>query len=123
MSAITITLDYPPRELSPNYRPKYRQEVYPIKRAYRLACKVDALNARDCKTEYPLKGPIEAHAVFVVNKGPMPDGDNCLASLKAGIDGVCDAGILKNDRDIASWSVSVVKGPKRHVSLLLREIG
>jgi Holliday junction resolvase RusA-like endonuclease len=121
--SIALTLSFPPRELSPNYRSRHWTQVARAKKAYRTECMVDARNARDCRTEYPLRAPVEAHVVFVVGaRDRLPDVDNCLASLKAGIDGVCDAGVITDDRDIASWHVSVARGHKREVSLLLREV-
>ena len=122
MSAITIRLAWPYKELSPNYSNKKNiHGIAAAKRQYRWDCHVDARGARDCRTEYPLKAPVEATAIFVVPKGPMPDGDNALASIKIAIDGIADAGILANDRDIVSWQVSVERGVKREVVILLRE--
>lgn len=121
MSAITIRLAWPPKELSPNYRAKHWSGPAAARAAYRWECRVDARNARDCRTEYPLKAPVEATVVFSVPKGNMPDVDNALASIKSGVDGICDAGILANDRDIASWQVSVERGVKREVVLILKE--
>lgn len=121
MSAITIRLDFPPKELMPNFRTKVPGYVRSVKNRYRYACKVDTLNARDCKTAYPLVGPLVGHAVFTVLRGRGPDTDNALASIKAAIDGVADAGVIANDRDIVSWSAEVVKGLKREVVLTISE--
>lgn len=121
MSAITIRLAWPPRQLSPNFRPKHWSEVSTAKREYRFACKVDSMNAKDCRTIYPLCGPLEGHATFITNTKNRHDTDNLLASLKAGMDGVADAGVIANDRDIASWQVSVERGVKREVVVILKE--
>lgn len=122
MSAITIRLDWPYEQLWPNY--KFKKNIHGIaaaKRQYRHDCRYLALNARDCKTAYPLTGPLVGHALFTVTRGRGPDVDNALAALKAGIDGVADAGVIANDRDIVSWSAEVVKGLKREVVVTLSE--
>lgn len=121
MSAITIRLDWPYAELSPNYRGFWRK-VAEAKRIYRQACYVLARNAKDCKTAYPLTAPITAHVVFYIQKGRGPDVDNALASLKSGVDGIQDAGVIANDRDIVSWTAEVTKGDRREVVLMLSEV-
>ena len=121
MSAITIRLAWPPRELSPNFRSKSWYAKAAAARMYRQACYVDARAAKDCKTEYPLKAPVEALVMFYVTRGRGPDNDNASAMLKAGWDGICDAGILVNDRDIASLQVFVEKGLRREVVVILKE--
>jgi Holliday junction resolvase RusA-like endonuclease len=119
MSAITIRLAWPPDALKPNARPN-RWEKAAAVRTYRMASKSWARDARDCRTEYPLKGPIDGLAVFSVPKGNMPDSDNALSSIKAAIDGIADAGVIVNDRDI-QWQVSVERGVKREVVVILKE--
>lgn len=123
MSAITIRLDFPPKELAPNFRTTKPGWVRAIKTKYRDDCRLLTLNARDCKTVYPLTGPLEGSAVFYVTRGRGPDTDNALASLKACIDGIADAGVIANDRDIVVWSVRVEKGVKRCVDVVIRERG
>lgn len=122
MSEVTITLMHPPRELNPNTRVDRYAKARAVK-AYRFACKVDAQNVRESsRVAYPLTAPVEAEATFFYDKGLTPDLDNLLASLKAGIDGLVDAQILKNDRDISSWKVYVQKGPRRVVAVRLTEV-
>ena len=120
MSAITIRLAWPPEELDPNKRPN-RWAKADATRSYRYASKIDARKAMDCKTEYPLKAPVEALVTFYVTRGRGPDNDNASAMLKAGWDGICDAGILANDRDIVSLQVFVEKGLRREVVVILSE--
>src|SRR5688572_9452789 len=100
--SIEIRLDWPPPELKP-YSRIHWAALAAAKREYRRECRLLARNAMDTRTAYPLSAPVEALVVFTVPKGGMPDTDNALASIKAGIDGICDAGVLANDRDIASW--------------------
>lgn len=121
MRSITIHLDFPPKELHPNFRTTKPAWVRAVRSKYRDDCRLLARASRDNRTEYPLKGPLEASAVFYVTRGRGPDVDNALASFKSGLDGVADAGVIANDRDIVSWSTEVVKGMKREVVLTLRE--
>jgi hypothetical protein len=122
MSSITVRLDFPPVELTPNFRTKKRGWVDAVKRSYRYTCYIDARNARDCKTTYPLRAPLKGHATFYVTRGTGPDPDNALASLKSGIDGIADAGVIGNDRDV-SWSSEVVrKALKREVVVTISEV-
>lgn len=121
MSAITIRLDFPPEQLMPNFRTTKAGWVRAVRSKYRNDCRLLARNSKDCKTAYPLVGPLVGHAVFTVLRGRGPDTDNALASIKAAIDGVADAGVIANDRDIVSWSAEVVKGLKREVVLTISE--
>ena len=121
MSAITIRLDWPPRELSPNFRAKHWSIPARAKREYRKACWADARKAKDFSTTYPLTGPLEAHVTFLTNTEQRMDLDNLIASLKAGLDGVADAGVIDNDKDIVSWSSEVVKCLRREVLLFIKE--
>lgn len=121
MSAITIRLDWPYEELSPNYRGHWRK-VANAKHVYRHACKVLARAAMDCKTEYPLQAPLRGHLQYVTTAMRGYDSDNLVAWMKAGVDGVADAGIVVNDRDIKDWTTDVVKGPSRCVVMTLSEV-
>lgn len=122
---ISVTLGWPPRPLSPNYRAKHWSEISNAMRDYRNACKVDALNVRNTlpRSSWPLAAPVQAHVVFVVAKGALPDVDNAIASIKAGLDGLVDAKLLRDDADIADVKAVVVRGePGRPsiVSVVLR---
>lgn len=121
MSAITIRLDWPYKELWPNFRTREQYIVREARRIYRKTCFADARIAKDGRTEYPLMGPVEAHAVFYITKGRGPDVDNCVAAAKAAVDGVADAGVIANDKDIVSWTAEVKKGNRRELVLMLRE--
>ena len=121
MNAITIRLDWPYDELSPNYRGNWRK-VARYKHVYRVACKVLALSARDGKTTYPLQAPVIGHLQFITTAMRGYDRDNFVAWMKSGIDGVADAGIVENDRDIKDWTTDVVKGASRGVVMTLTEL-
>ena len=105
--AVTITLPYPPPALSPNSRCGWRAKAAAVK-AYRYECKVETLNfyyaaygtAREWKKPV---APIEVTITFILIDKRRQDWDNLLASFKAGIDGIVDAGLLPDD-DVRSWS-------------------
>lgn len=88
-----VDLPWPPKELSPNARLHWAK-VAKYKKDYRLACWALTKQAaagtkfRDKKTEVDIEffPPSKRHY----------DLDNCLASMKAGLDGVADA-LLIND--------------------------
>ena len=118
MNEITLDLPYPPPLLSPNSHKPWQAKARAVK-AYRWDCFVAAAEQRNA-VQYPLKAPVEAHIVFVYVKGVPMDVDNALAAFKAGLDGICDTRLIENDRDISAWHASVVRGDRKHVSLLLR---
>ncbi len=93
-----LVLPWPPKELSPNARP-HRMELARVKKRYRKACSNTALVQG--------AGPIEAASlsmrlVFVPPDRRARDVDNCVASLKAGLDGLAD--VLMVDDKHWHWS-------------------
>ena len=105
-TAITITLPFPYPELSPNSRCGWQAKAAAVQ-AYRHECKVEAMNAFREKyaglANWLPMPPIEATITFVLKDKRRHDWDNLLASFKAGIDGIVDAGLLPDD-DVKSWS-------------------
>ena len=106
---ITITLPFPPAELSPNSRKHWRVKAEAVK-SYRYECKVLAMQAgrthptlRPWTDDFPLKAPVNATVTFILKGKRRRDIDNLFASIKAGIDGLVDAGLLPDD-DVKSWS-------------------
>lgn len=90
-----IVVPFPPKELSPNGRP-VRQALWRHKKAYRETVWGLALE----KGANRLTGPFSITVTFCPRgRGPVPDLDNCIASFKAGQDGLCDA-LRINDRDL-----------------------
>lgn len=104
MPSLTITLPFPPPELSPNSRCGWRTKASYVQ-AYRHECKVLALQtARNLEPgQYDLTERLEGTITFVVKGKRRRDWDNLFASFKAGIDGIVDAGLLPDD-DVRSWS-------------------
>ena len=82
-----VFLDWPYGSLWPNNRPHWASKAKATQ-AYRFAAKVQLRNAA--------LGPIRI-TFCPKSRGPMPDMDNCIASFKAGQDGIADA-LGVNDR-------------------------
>ena len=93
MREALITLDFPPRELSPNARVHWSIKSGMAK-GYRWAAKIEALLSRPTK---PLTAPVGMSLTFVTSTARLPDVDNLIASIKSGIDGLVDAGVLVDD--------------------------
>ena len=97
-AAMTIEIDLPlpPRECHPNARPHFMARARAVKRYRNLAGTVGYCS----RPPAPLEGPtITARWRF--GTAHRRDPDNLLASLKAGIDGLVDAGVLANDHAVA----------------------
>jgi crossover junction endodeoxyribonuclease RusA len=95
---LTIDLPIPPAPLWPNGRAHYMAKARAVKR-YRGVCHLAALAAANqAYWGAPAKtAMLEATFYLPARKR---DPDNCIAALKAAIDGVADAGIIINDRDV-----------------------
>lgn len=90
-----ITLPWPYKGLSPNDRPHRMAKAAATKR-YRRDVAGIALSA-GAHLHKAAKG---LHITFHPKTfGPAPDRDNCIASFKAGQDGLADA-LRVNDRDL-----------------------
>lgn len=92
---MTISLDWPPRELHPNAR-VHRMVKAKATKSYRYASWVIAL--RD-GPELPLDRPLSMEIDFHPPDRRRRDADGCLSAVKAGIDGISDAYGL-NDYDL-----------------------
>ncbi len=114
--SIVITLPFPPAELSPNSRCGWRAKAAAVQ-AYRYECKVLCRQETNGMT---MPQYTTATITFVLKDKRRHDWDNLLASFKAGIDGIVDAGLLPDD-DVRSWSCSLryEQGPKALVRVEL----
>ncbi len=102
---ITITLPPPPSECSPNARCGWRAKAAAVQQ-YRYDCKIEALQALRTTLgnhEVWVPKPVAATITFILKDKRRHDWDNLLASFKAGIDGLVDAGLLPDD-DVRSWT-------------------
>ena len=101
--SITIILPLPPNTLSPNARvhwaakgkavAKYRRDAEYAAIAALAAMAFDA----GLRMERPRWKRATATVAFYFRTRRRRDGDNALASIKAGLDGIADAGIVVND--------------------------
>ena len=84
-----ISLPWPPKELSPNARNHWAVTAR-AKRIYRTECWAAT---REVSKGLTLIGnyKIPVHVVFYPPNKHHRDLDNCLASIKAGLDGIADA--------------------------------
>lgn len=106
---ITVTLPFPPAALSPNSRKGWRAKAAAVQQ-YRYDCRIEALKqwreewlASGIPQMHSLKRPVYGTLTFILKGKRRHDWDNLLASFKAGIDGIVDAGLLPDD-DVRSWS-------------------
>jgi crossover junction endodeoxyribonuclease RusA len=96
-----LTLPWPPKELSPNAR-VHRLAKAKFAKEYRYACWVLAKEAKLVAPE----GQVHLKITFFPPTRQPRDLDNCLASIKSGLDGVADAlGI--NDRDFRPITIDI----------------
>lgn len=87
MTLIAITLPWPPRELSPNARHAHWAQLARAKRSYRAAC---AMQARVQGASRMLADRLAVHLRFIPPDRRARDLDNCIAAMKAGLDGLAD---------------------------------
>ncbi|QIL72912.1 endodeoxyribonuclease RusA [Diaphorobacter sp. HDW4B] len=83
---ITLTLPWPPKELSPNARLHWAQ-LAKAKKAYRAACGWTAKEQGARRIE---AGKLNLSLVFYPPSRRAFDIDNCLARMKSGLDGLAD---------------------------------
>lgn len=95
--SITITLPVPPKEVRPNGRPHWRAKAAAVKKM-RVASWSEAILNNDNHL------PKWTHASIKIDwfhpTTRFLDRDNIIASCKAYIDGIVDAGVLSDDRDV-----------------------
>lgn len=120
---ISLVLPFPPEALHPNKRPSRWEKATAVK-SYRYGVGIQALaQVRQMATipDLPLKAPVTAEITFVV-KNTRRDADNCLASFKAGIDGLVDAKILAGDdsKRFDPGRPIVLQGEREEVRVVLR---
>ena len=96
-SVVRLRLPLPPKELSPNARIHWAQKARAAA-DYRLAAKVEGLNAKRASgLVVPLVTPVSMGLLFILKDKRRHDLDNLLASIKSGLDGLVDAGLLADD--------------------------
>lgn len=86
---ITVTLPWPPKELSPNARLHWAQKTKHTK-AYRKACWAQAL-ACGIRRNAAHPVPVQMTVEFIPPDRRSYDKDNLIGRMKAGFDGLADA--------------------------------
>lgn len=97
MNSLTITIPLPPRAVSPNARIHWSKKASATK-SYRREAWASAVAAINGSPPRWLKAKMQVFAYFPNRR--FPDPGNLMASLKAAEDGICDAGIVANDRGL-----------------------
>lgn len=110
---MTVTLPWPPASLSPNARLHWASAAR-AKRAYREQC---YWRAKVAFTR------IDAESVAVKIEFHPPDRrrrdlDNCIASMKSGLDGIADAIGVDDSR----WALTAVMGEPTKPGCVLVEV-
>lgn len=109
-----IILPWPPRALNPNSRHGHWATLARAKRAYRLDCALTAraqgLRPVDCSR-------LRVAVVFHPPDRRRRDLDNCIAALKAGLDGLADVLGVDDSR----WELEASLGePRKCGSVVVR---
>lgn len=99
---ITLTLQLPPKELSPNSRCHYMAKANKAKK-YRAAAFMVA-RAQPIRKAWK-EATIQATFYFKQNR--RRDKDNLLAMLKNAFDGIADAGVVANDSGFTHLPVQI----------------
>lgn len=98
-----VMLPWPPAALSPNSRAHWAKKAKAVK-AYRRDCGYATVGA---KGRAGISGPASLSVTFRPPNARPRDMDNLLASIKSGIDGICDA-LAINDRQFGQ--ITVLRG-------------
>lgn len=93
LGTLTITLRLPPKELAPNGRVCWQAKAR-AKREYRAHAKVRAFLVIN---DPPLWRRCQVKCWFYFAQARRRDPDNLLAWMKAGFDGLTDAGVWADD--------------------------
>lgn len=93
---IELALPWPSRKLNPNHRMHWRS-LAKLKAEYRQRCRnvtlahVEFVRGDGGPSVEPPSGPLHLHLRFVPPDRRRYDRDNMLSSMKAGLDGMCEA--------------------------------
>jgi hypothetical protein len=117
MDSITITLPIPGRELSPNGTTYWAIKIR-HKKASRLMAQVTMHNAMiqvGWRKPPKWKNAVVSAVVIRKDRRGRMDDDNIKASCKHAMDGVCDSGLIENDRGLrwgdVTWTVDKTVEP------------
>ena len=123
--ALTITLPWPDKALSPNAGNASPYPARRARRAYREAAGWRWLSAMSRGEDRYLTPPVVADITFTYTVERARDEDNHIAMLKPVWDGAKDAGVIVDDNaDVFSiGTVAFVKGTVRGVTVCLTSRG
>jgi crossover junction endodeoxyribonuclease RusA len=99
VKALSIVVELPPPELSPNGRHHWRVKAKATQ-TYRYACGTVALAELNGRDKPRWKRARLQIAWYAPTDRRRPDPDNIIAWLKAALDSLKDAGVLADDRDL-----------------------
>lgn len=128
MSAVTIRLSYPPKELSPNGSRLHWAAKARAVAAYKHEARIEALRAWAAVNRAHGPGPMlcapvvaTVEVIYKVERGR--DGDNAIAMLKSAFDGFVSAGVLSSDTadKLTIMPPTFVKGERAAVAITLTE--
>lgn len=113
-----LSLPWPPKELSPNYRGHWGP-VASAKKKYRFAVRILALQQPIPFIEDIVEdAPIFLEVEFYPPDNRPRDLDNMIASFKAGQDGLADAWKVNDKRINCTYKVSQQRGGMVKVKVL-----
>lgn len=106
----TLTMPLPPLPLRPNGRSHWRVKA----KATKLYRELAYLRAKQAigKAFPPRWAKASVHCAFYFRTVRFQDPDNCISSMKAGFDGLADAGMVGNDRNLWPDRPSMAKDAK-----------
>lgn len=108
-----VTLPWPQKALSPNSRCHWSVKAKSAK-AYRYECFV---LAKQAKVKVDWEGPVHLYLTFRPPDKRHRDVDNCVASMKAGLDGLADALKIDDSRFRLYPLLSGVTGGNVYVTI------
>ena len=114
---ITIDIPHPPASLSPNGRAHWRDRARDTKHMRMISDMLTcaAMGCADINEPWPA-ARMAIHWRFA---GVRPDSDNIVARCKSVRDGIADAGLVANDRDIRVGDVTFERVPRRDVGMIV----
>ena len=111
MNSLTITLPLPAKELSPNARVHWAVKDRATKAARTTACAVvwEQIGIRN----KPLWEKATLQPTFYYKTSAWHDDDNSISSIKAYRDGIADAKVVGNDKDLKTVDCKILKDKDR----------
>lgn len=121
ISHLLFDLPIPPKGLHPNGRPHAREKTRLVREYRGAVCTIATSVIRNMDLAEPLLKAAVIKPGFMLPKGAKrSDPDNCIAWIKAAVDGLADAKVLANDREVVYLHpLQVGKQPRPGLQLLV----